>query len=934
MDAHEPQFEETPPSRPTDENRPRRGLSLIARTFGLAKHLFLPLRSLGKSLKPVARVFSPLLDRGVRLPGAGLSWAIRHGKLVGIGAALVLLLSVPLLLRQIVISGIVPPPPPPTAQEALAALNSHDWPAAKRLAQSLQESDTLSEAEAGVPPFVLGMAALQDAEQYEGTKRKGFLTVASRYLEESQAKGFPAGFEQQGIYLLGKSLFESGQSAAARPVLEDALKLDPDHAKDYHSLLAQLYLRGVERDLERAKEHNSAVLNTTKLFTAERNEAWLRQCRIFFELDDIASCEDLMSKIPAEAKSRPETNSLRGRMLLKEARAQRTDAAAPPSPEAKAKYQQAIDAFRQTLGRGTTDSLFNREATYLIGVCLLALGDERAAADQFARGFKQFSDSDEGIASAFQYAELLRRLEKDDEAIAAFASLVKAAGPPDAFHNPWLTLNEVRDRLASDQQTYLLKQDFERAIRLADAATPIIPAERTVQLAAQGYRAWAQALQLQADKASGATVRDLQGQSREKLRLAGQRFAQLAELRLPTRFYPDDLWDSAQSAFAGRDYERAIRTVNQYLQVEPLRRRAQALLILGEAHLSLGNVTPALAALRECLESFPTDSASYRARVLMARGLTGERDHLKIEKDPDAESLADETETLLRENLNGDSLSPASLEYRDSLFALGKLQYERGLEQELFAARLRKDGALAAAAGDRTKAKQRIEEADRRDAVAHAQYEEAVTRLDEAVSRYPDSPTAMEGRYLMAESYRHAANEARERIHGEVVETARIAHSRQMQQMLSQAAAQYETLRDLLNRRQEHAELTPLEQIILRNAYFFHGASLFEAGRYEEAIRAYSTATNRYQDSPEVLEAYLQIASCYWRLNRLEEYQGTIEQAKVVLKGMPDDAHSAAAFQQVTNYSRAKWEERLNWLIGLRRPADPTREANLTARNP
>ena len=902
--------------------------------MGFAKHLFLPLRWLGQLLGPVARAFSPVLDRGVRLPGAGLSWTLAHGKLVGIGAALVLLLSVPLMMRQIVIRGIVPPPPPPTAQEALAALDSHDWPAAKKLAQALQESDTLSDAEAGVPPYVLGVAALQDAEQYEGKQRQGFLTVAARYLEEAQAKGFPEGREQQGIYVLGKSLFESGQSAAARPVLEDALQLDPDHAKDYHSLLAQLYFHGAERDLKKAKDHNTAVLSAAKLTVAERNDAWLRQCRIFCELDDVAACAELMLKIPPEAKSRPETNSLRGRLLLKEARALRTAGASKLSAETKAMYQQAIEAFRQTLGRGTTDSFISREATYLIGVCLLEMGDERGAADQFSRTFKQFADSDEGVASGFHYAELLRRLERDDEAIAAFAGLVKSAGRPDAFHNPWLTLNEIRDRLTADQQTYLQKQDFARAIHLADVSAPIVPAERAVQLAAQGYRAWAQALQSQADKATGETVRDLQRQAREKLRLAGQRFAQLAELRLPTRFYPDDLWDSAQNAFAGRDFERAIRTINLYLQVEPLRRRPQALLILGEAHLSLGHVPPALSALRECLESFPTDSASYRARVLVARAFIGQRDELPIEKEPDAEVLADQAEALLRENLNGDALSPVSLEYRDSLFTLGKLQSERGLEQELFAARLRKEGELAAAAGDQAKAQLRSVEGNRRAAVAFARYEEAVTRLDEAVSRYPDSPAAIEGRYLMAEAYRHAASEPRERMRSDQVEAARVAHSRQMQLILKQAASQYDTLRELLNRRQEHAELTPLEQTILRNAYFFHGASLFEAGRYEEAIRAYSTATNRYQDSPEVLEAYLQIASCYWRLNRLQEYQGTIEQAKVVLKGMPEDPRSAAAFQKVTNYSRAEWEQRLNWLIGLRKPADASRDPTLTARNP
>ena len=76
--------------------------------------------------------------------------------------------------------------------------------------------------------------------------------------------------------------------------------------------------------------------------------------------------------------------------------------------------------------------------------------------------------------------------------------------------------------------------------------------------------------------------------------------------------------------------------------------------------MSLGQLDDALEAFRECIEYFPRDTAVYRARYLSAS--------VWVEKGD-----LPRAENLLRENLNGESLTPASKEWRDSLFALGDL---------------------------------------------------------------------------------------------------------------------------------------------------------------------------------------------------------------------------------------------------------------------
>ena len=164
--------------------------------------------------------------------------------------------------------------------------------------------------------------------------------------------------------------------------------------------------------------------------------------------------------------------------------------------------------------------------------------------------------------------------------------------------------------------------------------------------------------------------------------------------------------------------------------------------------------------------------------------------------------------------------------------------------------------------------------------------------------------------YLVAEAYRQVAKVPQEKLLTDTIETARLAHIKQIQHALESAIAHYEQVQVALNRRMEKAELGAIESATLRNSYFAVGAAQFAMGRYEEAIRAYSIATNRYQHAPEVLEAFVQIATCYRRLDKPIEARGAVQQAKVVLGRIKSDAN----FAEGTNYTRAEWANLLEWL--------------------
>ncbi len=119
-------------------------------------------------------------------------------------------------------------------------------------------------------------------------------------------------------------------------------------------------------------------------------------------------------------------------------------------------------------------------------------------------------------------------------------------------------------------------------------------------------------------------------------------------------------------------------------------------------------------------------------------------------------------------------------------------------------------------------------------------------------------------------------------------------------------------LQDDLSRRDEE-RLTRQERAVLRNARFAVGETCFALQRYPEALRAYQSAANHYATSPEVLDAYLQIANVYRRMDRPAEARTSLEQARLALRRIPPETR----LEETTNYDRAQWGSLLDRLCKL-----------------
>jgi tetratricopeptide (TPR) repeat protein len=746
-----------------------------------------------------------------------------------------------------------------TMDQILQALDRRDFAEVQTLAKRAQGQDALTGEELGGPAFALGAVAAHEAEASPSKDRAKLFLLASRYLEEANNRGFPANRNAEGLYLLGESLYESGQIQASRPVLFSALKIASQYRAEIHALLANAYLSDVPPRLEQALEQNSLLLADKKLSEAKRQEALLMRSQILLDLGKIEECNAALDQIPAGAKNSAAAVQ-RGRVSMYEAQAlkKKTPCSDDDQQKAREKLQQAIEAFRFALGQDTGGGKAARQAMYLTGLCYLELGDDQAALQQFIRTFNLCPDTPEGFAAGFQGAELYRRLGCDIDALGEYRRVLGGIADPATYNNPWISLDQLKSGILAAYQHYLGAQKFEFALQIIRMMQPLLPVDQSLLFQAEAHGVWGQTLLNQADKGPRNKAESIRRLGREQFRRAGTCYDKLAKTLPANKTFTDQLWNGATSYLQGQDYANAARMFQAYLKNEAERRHPQALAQLGESLLAAGQLDKALEMLKECIDLYPRDAAACRARLLASRA---------YEEKGDWQSA----ENMLLDNLNGDYLTPESKEWRDSLFVLGESLHAQG------------------------------------------RYADAARRLEEYVKRYPNLPDAIQARYLMANCYYKLAVETRNKLKKDLIGNAGAVLAKQIQEQYSKALEQYKQVQETLAKDRDSAELTLVQKAILRNCCFAVGNVLFAQGDYEAAVKAYSTAINRYQSSPEVLDAYVQIAGAYRNLNKPREAKNALEQAKFALGRMKPDL----AFESTTNYSRKQWAQRLDLLSSL-----------------
>jgi tetratricopeptide (TPR) repeat protein len=787
------------------------------------------------AVKPRARWVGILLAAA----GPALSNPFRLVLTLAVNVAIV----VGLVATAVILRNYKPPPKPATLEAALAALDRGDADEARSLAERLAAKPDIANEEYGAPDFILGVLAVREADSAGGNERSEAFRMAALHLQRSRKRGFPARRETTGLYLLGKSLCLCGRLDDALPVLEDSLRSPAGHESEVRGMLISARCGVYPPELSKALDESKKLVADPTLSDEARRQALLDQARILFRMERRQDCAALLDKLPDDLLLRGRVALLRGQIELAEGHA-----------------TTAIGWFDKALSQSAGDKGIASQANYLKGVGLAAQGDLPKAVVQLERTGKLYPNSPEYMAALFHEGDIYRRMGRHGESVTAYRRLLSAYRRMDEFHNPWINAPQIQTTILAVCRDYVKAEKYNTALLLNESLAGLLPKVEALKLTAEIYRNWGENFLEEAERLPPERAEQRRKEARFALRRAGDSCTEIARELFTSRDYPEQLWNAAAAYFAGHDFRSAARMIRMYLknETDPRGARdAQALVDLGEAEISLGETDAALEALQGCMGRHPHDVAVYRARLLAHRAAIAQGD-LK------------QAEAFLRENLDGEQLTPASKEWRESLFALGDLLHLAG-----------------------------------RDA-------EAIPRLEEALQRYPEAPQAVSARYLLADSSRRLALTLRSGLAKEVSSTARNDRRAEIDRHFLRALEVYAALQSDLSRR-DTEDLAEPEKAVLRNARFALGDVYRDLGRYAEALRAYQSAANHYSLRPEALDAYLQIANVYRRMNRPAEARTSLEQARIALRRIPPDVR----FEQTTNFNRKQWGELLDRLCSL-----------------
>jgi tetratricopeptide (TPR) repeat protein len=487
------------------------------------------------------------------------------------------------------------------------------------------------------------------------------------------------------------------------------------------------------------------------------------------------------------------------------------------------------------------------QSSFQLARALELKGETENALKQYAKTRQLFGDSYEGLAASLAEADLLRKRGELDVALLGYRRVLEAYAAIPVYRSRVLPAAQLRDRLMAALTDLQQRHRYKEGLALVDRFTPLFSLEEQLELRGVTLEKWGNhLLSLEPD--------DHQARTRDRtaglhhFRAAGVAFEQLAELRFATRSYTSDLWRGAEDFIKGQSFSRAVHLLNEYLEYEPQLRNAQALLRLGQAHLALGQVAQSIAALEECIEFHPLDGASFQARIDCAKAYWQQGDTARAEE-------------LLRYNIAGSSLKPASPEWKDSLFELGTLLHEQG------------------------------------------KYEEAIDTLENAVERYPSDPQRLVAQYMIGESYRRWAQDFLNDARRATTVTEHDKLFQEASKRLSTAFSHFEDVQRTITLKTHDIHGDPLMGTMLRNCYMLEGAVLFDLQKYKEAIEAYSNVSSLYPDEPFVLETFVQIANCWRRLNKHENARGAVQQAQIALDRLPPHSDFASA----TVLNRDEW---------------------------
>lgn len=770
------------------------------------------------------------------------------------------------------------PTPDVQLKIALSVLDKGHWDVAGRVTRDLE--NRVDQETNGIWHYVRGVAALKSVEKrLTHPTSRATLVDATTHLEQAKEIGFPAGYRGKGSYYLGWCYFQTYRWDDAVEELSSAPLQWPEKRSDALQMVIAAQLRKQPSDLQRAEQSIRDWKKIPGMTGSELASIKLAEAELALLTNNMQQCESLLLQVDESVPEFYAASVLRGRWRLEYAT--KNDEDYGKNAEL---LQEAMQIFRKTKISAETPTDVRRHANYLAGRTLRAQSKLTEALGRFSSLRQSDPHSAEAIAAGVEETEILLEMNDLIGSLATSRSFLRNMGDMMYYNEFWLTAPELKQRLLDVGRAMRDRGEYPEAIRMAENIMLAFPPSDSVRLQGEVYTRWASDLEDALPGALEARPRDRRSVN-EKHLAAAERFERLSKLELRSSDYTNILWQAIASYQSANRLEQANLLLRDYLKFEAPTKRPRGFLALGKNQMNSGRWQAAIEPLERCLIEYPTHPVIFEARLLAAQSYA-ELNQL------------DRAVELLEENLQGHKLTPKNIIWRDSLFELGQVVYRQG-DQLILDIRLNPST-------DWAEHKLKLEESQRLFSVA-------MDRLGEAFSRWQDDPRHYDARYLFARAHRMAAEMPTQIVaaNPDMIESARRKHLQNRRDLLERAMQEYHQLHQSINRRIDTIQSPGRIVSLVRNCYFGEADTLYELGRWEEAIQAYQRVTAKFMSEPESLEALLQMAQCYRRLNRNADAAKVLNTARQVLARIPPESDSK--FATLTRGSRQDWEN----LIGM-----------------
>jgi tetratricopeptide (TPR) repeat protein len=459
--------------------------------------------------------------------------------------------------------------------------------------------------------------------------------------------------------------------------------------------------------------------------------------------------------------------------------------------------------------------------------------------------------------------------DAEDEGVRRYTELVdllRGGGPhpPDVVARAGASLmsrfreREERDRLDDALRFARLaerlhgREGAPAEVVLAIASTHRRLAERALRDAAAGGA-------LSLAQADPATQREARGH----LLVAGEYYREHAArmVQTDTAAFADSLWAAADAFDRAGDLDASARCFGQFVNDLPAdARRPEAMFRLAQSSRARGD--------------FQTAAGLYQVLIDQRGGERGSGPWGDLSIVPLAKTILEDDkpdndargEQLLTQVLEGAVTGPGTPVYRDALRELGEYYFRIG---RYAGAIERFEQYLALASRD-------------------APPEEDLTPV----------------RYRLADALRRSASEIARALQAAMPDGSQRDLMTQRRVRLTRAAQLYEDVRADYEARPRR---TAVQDLYLRNAYFFKADCAFDLEDYDAAIRAYDAARERYAKDPASMVAMTQIVSALVALGRYDQARAANERARRFYASLPESVWD----DPMLPMTRADWER---WL--------------------